>query len=246
LVVFQNAEPIGAGFPPPAAGAVHVWTGGETRSLAADPNATRTFLLDAAMIGDAPLVLVAERFGEVGPDDTFEALVQIDLRDDTRTTIVRRPAWESGHRAARFLPGGDVIGLFSSVAQVLLARWRPTSGEPIWTMEAGVDTVIDLALRDGDVTLIQPSFDPERNFAPVLDISRRDASTGDERSSDAVRIDDPDGEIETGLFCRDWISPTAVVCGRAGGVPIVVSLTDGTFDPLPGQPGSIPTAVRAA
>jgi hypothetical protein len=244
LVVFQNVEPRGLRFPPVGASPVRVWTGGEVRTLATDPDTRRAFLLDAAMIDGAPIVLVAERFGEVGFNDTFEELVQIDLRDDTRTTVVRRPAWESGHFAARLLPDRDVIGLFASEAHVLLARWTATSKEPIWSAEVGIHISVDLALRADEVTLIQPSFDTEQNFTPVLSISARDQATGDELSSDSIHIDDPDGEIDTGLFCSDWASPTAVVCGRAGGVPIVVSVVDGYFDRLPGGQGSIPTVVR--
>lgn len=112
LVVFQGAEPSGDVFPPGADGPVMVWSAGEVRDLPTDPGASRAFLLDAAVVDDVPVALVVERFGDVAPDDTFEALVRIDLRDATRTTIVRRPAWESGHWAARFLPDGDVIGLF--------------------------------------------------------------------------------------------------------------------------------------
>ena len=246
VIVFQNADRAGGRFPAPGTGAVQVWTEGDVRALAVGPSARRTLLLDAAMVEGAPLVLVAERFGEVGPDDTFEELVQIDLREDTRTTIARRSAWESGHSAARFLPDGDVVGVFSSEASVFLARWTATGQQPIWTTQVGVDIHVDLALSDGEITLIASSFDTGRNFTPVLRIAERDTARGIELSSNSVDVHDPEGEIDTGLFCWDWISPMALVCGRSSGKPIVISLRDGSFEQLPAQRESIPTVFRRA
>lgn len=244
LVVFQGAEPRGDVFPPGAVGPVMVWSAGEVRDLPTDPGASRAFLLDAAVVDEVPVALVAERFGEVGPDDTFEALVRIDLRDDTRTTIVRRPAWESGHSAARFLPEGDVIGLFGSEATVLLARWSSTSEEALWTVEVGVDTYRDLTLRNGEITLIQSTFDSAGPFTTVLTLTTHDEATGDEEGSRSVDIRDSGGEIDTGVFCRDWASPSTLVCGRDGDVAVSVSVDDGSFRLLPSEPGAIPTAVR--
>jgi hypothetical protein len=231
LVVFQDAEASGGVFPPRGAGAVMSWSGGEVSSLPIDPDASRVFLLDLAVVDGATVVLVAERFGEVRPDDTFEALVRIDLRDGSRTTIVRRPAWESGHSAARLLPDGDVIGLLTSEAQLLAARWSPMSEEALWTVEVGVDTSRDLTLRNGTITLIQSSFDSARGYTPVLDVTT---------------LDETNGEIETGLFCRDWVSGSTLVCGRGGGVAISVSVEDGSFGLLPGETASIPTVVRSS
>lgn len=246
LVVFQDAEPSSGVFPPGAGGPVIAWSNGETRDLPTDPEASRLFLLDVAVIDGAPVALIAERFGEVGPDDTFEALVRVDLRDGTRTTILRRPAWESGHSGARFLPDGDVIGLFASEALVLLARWSPTSEEALWTVEVGVDTYRDLTLRNGEITLIQVAFDDARNLTPVLTLTTIDETTGDEVESTSVDIEDPGGEIETRLFCRDWDSRSTLLCGRGGGVAVSVSVDDGSFGLLPGEPGALPTAVRPA
>ena len=241
LVVFQEADPSDGVFPPSAGGPVIAWSNGDTRELPTDPEATRVFLLDVAVIDGAPVALIAERFGEVGPDDTFEALVRIDLRDETRATIVRRPAWESGHSAARLLPDGDVIGLFASEAQVLLARWSASSTEARWTVEVGVDTSRDLTLRGGRVTLIQVAFD----VTPVVTLTTIDEATGDEVDETMVDVDDPGGEIETGLFCRDWSSSSTLLCGRGGAVAVAVSVDDGTFSLLPSESGAIPTAVRS-
>lgn len=104
LVVFQSAQQRQNTYPPSPDGPVRVWSDGKVRDLAAHPDATRTELLDARLVDGVPVALIVERFGEVGPDDAFEELVRVDLRDDSRTTIVRRPAWESAHAAARFLP----------------------------------------------------------------------------------------------------------------------------------------------
>jgi hypothetical protein len=246
LIVFQDAEPSGgaAVFPPWAAGPVKAWIGGEVRTLPAHPDARRVLLLDAALIDGAPFALVAEFFGEVDPEDTFEELVQIDLRDDTRTTIVRRSAWEAGHFAARLLPGGDVIGLFwSDAPRVSLARWSTASEDALWEVEIGVDFHVDLALRDGEVTLTR-AFGRASDLALMMTISTHDGITGDEQSSASIEIEEPYGEIDSGLFCRDWASATAVVCGQPTGTPIVVSALDGSFARLPGEPGSIPTVVR--
>ena len=246
LVVFQDAAGMGSLFPPSAEGPVKVWSAGEVRVLPADPQATRAHLLGAAIVDGAPVALVAERFGGANPENTFEELVRIDLRDDTRTTIVRRPAWESGHSAARLLPGGDVIGLLGAEASLLLARWSPTNEEALWTVEVGFDTHRDLTLLDGDITLSHLSFDSERDFTPVLTITTYDEASGEEVSSRSLDISDPDGEISTGVFCRDWTSEATLVCGRGGEIPLSLSVDDGSFSLLPGEPGSIPTAVRDA
>lgn len=244
LVVFQGAEESGGAFPASADGPVIVWSNGEARDLPTDPEASRVLLLDAVVIDGAPVALIAERFGEVGPDDTFEALVRVDLRDDTRTTIVRRPAWESGHAAARFLPDGNVIGLFASEAQLLLARWSPTRKEAVWTVEVGIDTYRDLTLRHGRITLIQVSFVSSRNFAPVVSLTTIDETAGREIGSTSVDINDPGGEIDAGLFCRDWTADSTLLCGRRDGVALSISVDDGSFRLLAGEPGGIPTVVR--
>jgi hypothetical protein len=120
------------------------------------------------------------------------------------------------------------------------------SEEALWTVEVGVDTSRDLTLRNGTITLIQSSFDSAYGFTPVLDVTTLDETTGDVVESQSVNISDPDGEIETGLFCRDWVSGSTLVCGRGGGVAISVSVEDGSFGLLPGETASIPTVVRSS
>ena len=246
LVVFQGGSVEGSSYPPGPEGPVRAWAGGAVRDLPLAPAATRAALLDAGLVDGAPVALVAERFGEVGPDDTFEELVLVDLLDDTRTTLVRRPAWESGHLSARLLPDGDVIGLITSEAQVLLTRWAAGSEEAVWTVEVGVDIRVDLAVLDGQATTVQPSFDEARGFVPMLTLTAYDAATGEPSGPRVVEVVDPEGTIDTGLSCDEWLSPSLLACSRAGGSPLGVSTDDGAVVELPGEPGARPTVVRAA
>jgi hypothetical protein len=121
VVIHQPASTAFAEYPPTADGNPVVWVSGEQRVLPVDPEARGVRLLDAALLDGAPVALVAESFGGVGPDDTSEELVLVDLETLERTTVVRRAAWESAHFDARMLRDGDVIGLFASESLVLLA-----------------------------------------------------------------------------------------------------------------------------
>lgn len=246
LVVFQDADPQGAGFyPPGVAGPVRVWSDGEVRDLPTDPAARRVELLDARLVDGVPTVLVSERFGEVSPEDTFEELVQIDLREDTRTTVARQPAWESGHAEGRLLPDGDVVGLLFSGTIAILDRWSADQEEAVWSLELGQEISVDLAIRDGAVTVIETSFDAERGLAPEVTVSTHDVESGTAAEPRRADIDDPDGTIETGLFCRDWLSPSELACGRSGGPPVAIDVDAGSFRELPGEPGAMPTVVRS-
>lgn len=244
IVVFQGADPDIETFPPLGSGPVQVWDDGEVRTLVTSRTATGALLLDATSIDGAPLALISERLGGSDPEDTFEELVQVDLRDGTRTTLVRRAAWESGHVAARFLDGGDVVGLFSSEGHVLMARWRASHDEPRWTAELGFDLQVDLALRDGEITLVAGSFADGPDPAASLAISSHDGETGEERSSRSIVLRDPRGEIATGLVCRDWTGPATLVCGRSAGEPLLVDTSTGGLEGIDGPPGSVPTAPR--
>ena len=245
LVVFQDGQREQHIYPPRADGPVRVWSDGKVRDLAAHPEATGAELLDARLVDRVPVGLIAERFGGVGPDDTFEQLVRIDLRDDSRTTFVRRPAWESAHAAARLLPGGDVAGLFHSEALVLLARWSPGAQEALWTVEVGADTHVDLTRHDGVIAIVESAFDTERDLAPAVTVTTRDPATGKPGPSETTDLADPDDRIGTGLFCRDWIAPAQLACGRSDGGPVAISLDEGSFTPLPGAPGAIPTVIHS-
>jgi hypothetical protein len=242
LVVFQGTEPGVDVFPPSVGGPITVWSGGGTRELGTDPAASRVFLLDAALVDGAPVALVAERFGEVAPEDTFEVLVRIDLRDDSRTTISRRPAWESGHFAARLLPDGDAVGLLAAEAQLLLTRWSPGASEARWTVEVGVDTTRDLTLRDVVITLIEATFEP----GPRLRLTTIDEASGDATGTQTVDVQDPSGEIASRLVCRDWRSGSTLLCGRASGGAVSIAVDDGGVDQLAGAEDAIPTVARTS
>ena len=243
LVVFQDAEP-GMVYPPRPTGPVRLWSDGDVRSVPANPDATRTQLLDAGVVGGVPVALITERISGAGPRDGFEDLVRVDLRDESRTIVARRPASESGLDAARLLREGDVIGLMNSEAALLLARLSPNEEDALWTVQVGRDTHLDLAPLGSDVFTVEPSFDEERDFAPVLTVTMHDPTTGKRLQSETIDIQDPRGEIGSGLFCRDWLTPTDLVCGRGDGDPVTVSTKDGSFAVLSsGVSGAIPTVI---
>ena len=246
VVVFQDAQPLDARFPPGPEGPVRVWSDGETRDLPKDPDAGGVDLLDARVVAGVPVALVAERFGGIGPDDTFEELVRVDLRDDSRTRIVRRPAWESTHTAGRLLSDGDAVGVFSAEAWVLLGRWAAGQEDALWTVEVGFDTRRDLTVRGGVIATIETGFDAERDFTPRVTVTTHDPATGAPGTPRTVDVDDPDDQIGTGLFCRDWLDATQLACGRSGGVPMAISIRNGSFKLLPGEPGAIPTVPHSS
>lgn len=242
VVVHQPAATAFAEYPLTPEGDPIVWTSGEQRTLPVDPDARGVQLLDATILDGAPVALVAESFGGVGPDDTFEELVLIDLETLERTTVVRRSAWESGHLDARVLPDGDVIGLFASEALVLLARWTPVADGAAWSTEVASDSRPTLTTVDGQIRVVDTGFD--ESFAPVLGI-RRYGIDGTEQGEETVTVADPAGELGTGLFCTDWYDDAHLLCGRSDGPPIIVSMAARSFEQLLAATGGYPSVMRA-
>ena len=240
-VVYQPARQETAVFPPGAEGAPRVWTDGEERDLPVGDDVRRIALLGVAAIDDAPVALIAETYGGVGPEDTFEELVLVDLRDDTRTTVVRRPSWESGHVAGRVLPDGDIVGLFVAEAHTYIARWTAGADDPVWSTEVAVDSRRTLTMRDGTITVVESAFDDD--FRPVLTISSY-GTDGSALSSESLTIADPDEDLGAGLHCIDWYDESHLACARGDGPPILVSTTARTFTELPQTgTGAIPRIV---
>lgn len=242
LVAFQDALETGRGYPPSPDGPVRVWSAGDARALPMGPDARRVALLDVAVVDGAPVALVSERIGEVGPGDTFEELVLIDLDDDSRTTAVRRPAWESGYAAARVLPDGDIVGLMTAEAHLVLNRWSPGAEDVDWTVDLGIDVSPALAVRDAEVSVVDYRFREDRGS--ILTVTAHDPATGEAGERQDVELADPHGTIGTGLFCGDWLTPADLLCGRGGGPPLAVSVPDGSFRELSGSRGAIPTVIR--
>jgi hypothetical protein len=241
LVAFQDhADPGGPSWPPEPAGSVHVWDDGVTRDLAADADARRVTLLDARMVAGVPVALVAEIIGEVGPNDTLELLVRIDLRDDSREILVRRPAWESGTVAARLLQEGDVVALQSLEARFFLVRWHPGDDAPRWETHVGTDTRLDLAPRGDEVAVIEARFGLDTR---ELSVTSYDSATGDPRPASAATVDLDDEGLQGGLTCRSWLAPDQLLCGRGDGPPIILAIDTGTWVELDGAPGALPMAV---
>jgi hypothetical protein len=243
-VVYQaaadTAAGLGAVFPPEAAGPVRVWSEGEVRDLSAGGGVVRTTLLDARFVDGFPIALVAEVSG-TGPDDTVEALVKVDLRDDSRQTIMRRDSWESSTVQARLANNGDVIALVGSGSLLLLNRWSETGlGE--WTAEVGSDESLELAI-DAD-TAVLTSFRTDADLLPVLDTRSFDVDTGALGPQDSVSIADPDGRLANGLTCWDWLTDSQLACSMAEGPPVALDLEAGTFDYLQGQVGGVISVVR--
>lgn len=243
LVAFQESSTLGGNHPTDAEGPVLVWRNGDVRDLPLGQGARRALLLDADVVGSAPVALISERYGEVGPDDTFEELVLLDVVTGVRTTLVRRDAWESGTFAARILPGGNIIAVESVEGGELLVRWDSGSEEPAWTIDLGGDSHVELAVFDGRIRTIQMSF--SEDFTPVLAITDHDPATGEPEIPIDVVVDDPDRLIETGLVCAELLSPEVLACSRANGGPLAIDLADGSFTALPGGAGAVPTVVRS-
>lgn len=242
LVVFQGGDEAVDGYPPRPGGPVEVWSEGTVRELPVDPGASSVLLLDAGVIDDRPVALVAERFGEGYPERAVEALVLIDLEDLVRRTVVpRQPAWESGHQAAHLRPDGDVVGLHRDGAQVHLVRWSP-GGDRAWSVKVAEDRTVDLVASGSSVAVVEPSFDRRRGFAPILTVTGHDPATGEAGDPTVVHVADPEGAIGTGLRCRDWLTASELACARSGGAPVGVSV-DGSFQELGGPPGAIPSVV---
>lgn len=237
--VYQDAGGTPEMYPPYADGPVRVWTGGKVRALPTDPKAPRVRLLDARKVGHVPTVLVAERNEGAAPESTFEQIVAIDLRTDARRVIVRHPAWETGHEAGRLLSDGDVAGLFHSEDGVYLTRWSAKTNQAVWTREIGSDMRADLLWRTGVLSTVTYSHEG----GPVVTVTPRNLDTGAAEPADRVAVQDPDGMVQAGLFCTDWLSPSQLACARSDGAPVAISRNDRQITSLPGEPGAIPTVI---
>jgi hypothetical protein len=244
LVVFQGSDGAGDVYPPPPVGPVEMWADGTLRELPEGPGVSSVRLLDAGLINSRPVVLVAEKFSEAQPERAAEALVLVDLEDLARLTVVpRQPAWESGHQAAHLQPDGDIIGLYHQGVQVHLIRWSAGEGKRAWSVKVAEDRVVDLVASDASVAVVQPSFDRRRGLAPILTVTRYDPATGEPQDPTMVDVADPEGAIDTGLRCRDWLTASELACAHSGGAPVGVSV-DGSFHELGGPPGAIPSVVN--
>ena len=202
-------------------------------------------LLDAGAVNGVPYALVSEHTRGTRPSDSFEEVVRIALRDGSRTTILRRPAWETGYGEARLLAGGDVLGLVFSLIYHSLVRLSPSATPTVrWEAFVGVDADFHLVLREGVPSTVSFRRDRDQGPAPVLTIVRHDVASGSLGAPTIVDVTDPDRRIGSALWCRDWLSPTELACGREDGPPVAISVADGSFRVLSGGRGAVPTAVR--
>lgn len=244
LVVFQGSDGSGDAYPPSPGGPVEMWADGSVRELPLGPGAGSVRLLDAGLIDGRPVAFVAERFSEGQPERAAEALVLIDLEDLTRLTVVpRQPAWESSHQVAHLRPDGDVVGLWQSGVQTYLIRWSSQEGNRAWSVKVAEDRVVSLVTSDESVAVVQLSFDQRHGFTPVLTVTRHDPATGKPQDPTVVDVVDPEGTLDSGLFCRGWLTASELVCARSGGAAVAVSV-DGSFYELGGPPGAIPSVVE--
>ena len=226
-------------------GPVKVWFRGAVRDLPMGPGRPYGRLLDAAAVNSVPYALVSEHTRGTAPSDSFEEVVRIGLRDGSRTTILRRPAWETGYGESRLLPGGDVLGLVLSLIYYSLVRLSPSATPTLrWDAFVGADANFHLLLREGVPSTVSFRFDRDRGRVPVLTIVRYDAASGRPGAPDTVDVSNLNLRLDSALSCRDWLSSTELACGRNDGPPLAISVVDGSSRVLPGGTGAVPTAVR--
>jgi len=226
-------------------GPIKVWTQGAVRDLPMGPGRPYVRLLDAGAVNSVPYAFVSEHTSGTRPSHSFEEVVRIGLRDGSRTTVLRRPAWETGYGEARLLPGGDVLGLVFSLIYYSLVRLSPSATPTVrWEAFVGADADFHLLLREGVPSTVSFRSDRDRGRAPVLTIVRHDVASGSLGPPTTVDVADPDRRIGSALSCRDWLSSTELACARQDGPPLAISVVDGSFRALPGGRGAVPTAVR--
>jgi hypothetical protein len=226
-------------------GPVKVWSRGAIRDLPMGPGRPYSRLLDAGAANGVPYALVSEHTRDTAPSNSFEEVVRIGLRDGSRTTILRRPAWETGYGEARLLPSGEVLGLVFSLIYYSLVRLSPSAVPSVrWDTFVGADASFHLLLRDGAPTTVSFDLDRDRGRVPVLTIVRHDIAAGTPGPQATVDVRGLGSGDASALSCRDWLSSIELVCGRRDGSPVAVSSVDGSFRVLPGAKGAVPTTVR--
>ena len=248
FVAYQRLDPNSYGGPAGDVGPVMAWAlPPADPSSPADPfelpmgdGADVATLLDATWVAARPVALVSERSGST-PDDTTEALVEIDLFTLDRTVVVERAAWESSHRDARLLPNGDVVGLIDTEARTDLVRWTPGVDEPVWTNDLGVDLADGLAGGGGRLSLVErPVWQEEGTAMAVADI---DLATGSLASPRQFTVGAGEGGGGGSVpRCHDWWTYDVLVCSVAAGAPITIDVAgpSATVEPL-----DLPTDAKA-
>ena len=222
---------------------------GAVRDLPMGAGRPYVSLLDAGVVKGVPYAVVSEHSQGTGPRESYEEVVRISLRDLSRTTLLRRPAWETGYGEARLLPGGDVLGLVSSLIYYSLVRLSPSASPAVrWDTDvsAGTDAESHLLLREDVPSTVSFHFDRDRGRAAVLTVVRHDIASGRPGAPATVEVANFPLRAGAGLSCRDWLSPTELACGQYGGPPLAISVVDGSSRVLPGGTGAVPTAVRPA
>ena len=227
-------------------GPIKAWSRGAVRDLPLGRGQPYARLLDAGAVSGVPYALVSEHSRGTAPSASYEEVVRIGLRDGSRTLLLRRPAWETGYREARLLPGGDVLGLLFSLIYYSLVRVSPPGPAVRWDTHLGADAEFHLLLRDGVPSSVSFRFDRDRGRAPELTVIRHDVESGQPGAPATVEIAGLTPGPGAALSCRDWLSSTQLACGREGGPPLAISVVDGSSRVLPGGTGAMPTVVRPA
>jgi hypothetical protein len=227
-------------------GPLKVWSRGTVRDLPMGPGRPYVRLLDAGGVDGVPYALVSEHSTGTAPSASYEEVVTVGLRDGSRTTLLRRPAWETGYGQGRQLPGGDVLALVFSLIYYDLVRISPSAGPAVrWKTFVGADASFHLVLsREGVPSTVSFEFDRDRGGDPVLTVIPHDAATGRPGAAATVKVAGLTANAGGALSCRDWLSSTELVCGQSSGPPLAVSVADGSSRVLPGATGAVATAVR--
>lgn len=228
FVAYQRSEQTPGGAPVGNVRPIMVWAGAEPFELPMGKGTRTVELLDAGPLFGQPTALVAERSG-TSPDDTVETLVAIDMVTMERTIIVTREAWESGHRVARLLPDGDVVGLIDIEARTSLARWTSGEDQPVWINDLGVDVAQGLASGSGRLSFVErPIWQEDATTFGIVDI---DVATGELDSPMPIALSPLEGSGGAAPpDCNDWWAPNVLVCSVSSGQPVTITLDGSTAE----------------
>ena len=239
LVVAQGAEVGDA--PLRTQGPVLILEAGAQRALPAEPD-EELVLHDVGVVETRAVAVVTATRG-IGPDDTDERLLLVDLETGERTDLGSVGGWESGVRQAR-LSGGLIVTLATaSIEQRVVVR--SLDGAVVWeASEAVIDGNVTLAVDGDQVLQLEPTYVGD-DFDPQLNVTRYELSSGAEISTEPLALKPASGlKIEAGFCFTAEASAGRMLCDQADGAPVQVDLHTGETTALAGLDQGVPTLPR--